>query len=138
MTQSEAEHRAIEIFRERIRERAQRKSEIEDEQSSQASPEEDKKVRGLHTRRLSQNPIEKALSDGWAEEIVSVSSINENTLLDGLLELQGRENNRPIGYATDRDHVIAATVVQWLGSPVGFYFLRGALKEAGYEVNKID
>ena len=97
-----------------------------------------KEVRGLHTRRLSQNPIEKALSDGWAEEIVSVSSINENTLLDGLLELQGRENNRPIGYATQRDHVIAATVVQWLGSPVGFSFLQRALEGAGYEVNKID
>lgn len=98
----------------------------------------EKEARGLHTGRLSQNPIERALSDGWAEEVVSVSPINKNTLLDGLLELQGRENNRPLGYATERDHVIAATVVQWLGSPVGFYFLQRALEGAGYEVKKIN
>lgn len=37
-----------------------------------------------------------------------------------------------------RDAVIAATVVQWLGSNVGFSFLEQALNRAGYVIRRAD
>ena len=35
---------------------------------------------------------------------------------------------------TDRDRKVASTVVQWLGSNVGFAFIQSALQKAGYTV----
>lgn len=35
---------------------------------------------------------------------------------------------------TQRDATVAATMMQWLGSPVGFNFLNKALADAGYKI----
>ena len=37
----------------------------------------------------------------------------------------------PIGDPTERDRIVAATVVQWLGSNVGMGFLQAALDNGG-------
>lgn len=37
--------------------------------------------------------------------------------------------NEPRGEVTARDRVVAATVIQWLGSPVGRCFLRDMLEK---------
>jgi hypothetical protein len=82
---------------------------------------------GLHVHRLKDNEEEKRFADAWA-------TWNR----DGLSTLAALLDPRPwpkpayLGHepspATNRDHVVAATVVQWLGSPVGQSFL----EELGY------
>lgn len=42
------------------------------------------------------------------------------------------------GPPTYRDRVVAATVIQWLGSNVGFAFVETALRKCGYRVSRID
>lgn len=37
----------------------------------------------------------------------------------------------------NRDKVVAATIIQWLGSNVGMEFLASALKKSGYKVSPI-
>lgn len=80
-----------------------------------------KKIVGLNTHRLNSNPEEKAFADAWAKR--NTGRNNLPYLLD----------NRKVhtGYppdVSDRDHVVAATLIQWLGSPVGQAFL----EELGY------
>jgi predicted kinase len=71
--------------------------------------------KGLHTCRFSDNPLEKRFADAWR----NVNSGN-HCLLDYLL---AKDNNRPCGEVTERDAVVAATIIQWLGSPVGQAFI---------------
>lgn len=72
------------------------------------------KHRGLHAHRLKGNPEEKLFATAWARE-------NElGHLLDHLLD--ERFQGRPVE-ATEREAQVAATVIQWLGSPVGQNFL---------------
>jgi hypothetical protein len=82
-----------------------------------ASQEEPAK--GLSAARLKREPEEKRFAKAWEEQ--------EN-LLDYLL---ATENNKPVT-PSYRDKVVAATVVQWLGSPVGQSFLEGL----GYKKGK--
>ena len=80
-----------------------------------------KKIQGLHPYRFRKNPEEKRFAKKWIE-----SNKHDRTL--AYLLLVGDQNIRPPEPA-DRDHTIAATVIQWLGSSVGQFFLR----ELGYE-----
>ena len=36
----------------------------------------------------------------------------------------------------ERDRIVAATVIQWLGSNVGFGFLEEALRKCGYRIER--
>jgi hypothetical protein len=64
---------------------------------------------GLNRHRLAQHALEKAFADRWEKEA-------PNTL--GYL----------IGDVyTPRDEEVAATIIQWLGSPVGQWFIRDVL-----------
>ncbi len=79
------------------------------------------KVTGLHTHRFGDNPEEKRFAKAWERF--------DGANLDYLLQC-----GEPLhlGYpppATDRERVVAATVIQWLGSPVG----QGFLRDLGYE-----
>jgi hypothetical protein len=77
------------------------------------------KIKGLHTYRFQDNPEEKAFAEAWEEQHLG--------------------NGRHLGYLLSktqdpevpsfRDELVAATVIQWLGSPVGQIFLRNL----GYE-----
>lgn len=79
--------------------------------------------RGRATYRLQDNPKEKAFADHWKKL---------NDTYKGTLEyLLAEDNNCPWGEMTDRDAEVAATVIQWLGSPVGQNFLRDVREACG-------
>jgi len=82
------------------------------------------KNKGLHQHRFNQNPLEKKFAAAWEKEN-TLNSVGNN-LLDYLLA----KDNRPDQQCEvrPRDRVVAATVIQWLGSPVGQYFLKDLLK----------
>lgn len=64
--------------------------------------------RGRNTHRLLSNPIERQVAEIWAKD-------NEKGQTLGRLLAQD--------YPSDRDYQVAATVIQWLGSPVGQSFV---------------
>ena len=75
------------------------------------------KVRGLNSHRLEYNPIENAFAEAWEQQ---------NTIGGTLAYLlSGPENVR--SDVSERDEAVAATVIQWLGSPVGQCFLEDVL-----------
>lgn len=83
-----------------------------------------KKPIGLHPHRLKDNPEEKRFADAWAETCHLGSTL-------AYLLWEGDQRGRP-PEPSDRDHAVAATVIQWLGSPVGQSWLAGL----GYERKK--
>lgn len=69
---------------------------------------------------------ERAFAEKWAEE-------NSRTYNHGILELLLRRSADP------REASLAATVIQWLGTHVGWSFVCECIKAAGYsEPRKID
>jgi len=80
------------------------------------------KNQGLQTHRFANNPEEKRFADAWSE----MNRISRN--LDYLLDVK-HDDQHFVDPASDRDRVVAATVIQWLGSPVG----QGFLRDLGYE-----
>lgn len=77
-------------------------------------------VKSLNEHRLSQNPLEQIYLEEWKK----IRSRNLPYILEG---------NRPTYEFTERDEVVAATVIQWLGSPVGQGFVRTVLDRAKEE-----
>lgn len=73
------------------------------------------KNKGLHQYRFNNNPMEKKFAKAWEED-------NERGRT--LEYLMAKDPNRPNEEVTSRDREVAATVIQWLGSPVGQGFLR--------------
>jgi len=82
-----------------------------------------KRTKGLHEHRFRDNPEERRFAEAWAEHNTCGSTLAY--LLD---PAHGTGPGRP-PEPDDRDKVVAATVIQWLGSPVGQCFLR----DLGYE-----
>lgn len=81
------------------------------------------KNKGLHTHRFKGNPEERRFAEAWEEQ-------NRHCLtLPYLLDPEHGCGIRRPPDPSDRDREVAATVVQWLGSPVGRSFLR----DLGYE-----
>ena len=100
---------------------------------------------GLHAFRLSpnaDNPREVAFATQWDYEI------EHHDILKTLLEVPATDDDPegehcmwcgkakyPLGREpTERDRIIAATLMQWLGSNVGLSFVREALNRVGYDV----
>ena len=73
------------------------------------------KHHGVSRHRLLQNPLEQKFADGWEK-------MAPTTL--GYL-LCGQDSN--FHDYTERDAEVAATMIQWLGSPVGESFVREIL-----------
>lgn len=88
--------------------------------------------KGRSFHRTKREPIEAALAAAW-ERRNRADSFNNLTTLDWLAHGDG---SQCLVRATQQEATLAATVIQWLGSPVGFSFLREALSAAGYEVAK--
>lgn len=68
---------------------------------------------GIHVHRLPGNPLEKVFAECWSK------------LADGYLEtlLYGPNKDSEEDYNLQRDAIVSATLIQWLGSPVGQGFL---------------
>lgn len=77
-----------------------------------------KPVTGLHTHRFADNPEEKRFAEAYAAKMGRRN-------LEWLLSCGG-EVPAPL---SERDETVAATMIQWLGSPVG----QGFLRDLGYE-----
>lgn len=79
------------------------------------------KNKGLHTHRFRREPDEEAAAVEWEKT---------NRLSRTLDHLLGDGQKPAIPSARDRE--VAATVIQWLGSPVG----QGFLEDLGYTKSK--
>ena len=100
---------------------------------------------GWKTNRLTYDPndIENALSSHWREENVKNYGLNQG---QGILQnlfftatknpLSIFDGSYRIMKISNRDRLVAATVIQWLGTNVGFCFLSEALKKAGFTITK--
>ncbi len=78
---------------------------------------------GLHTHRFKDNPEEKRFADAWTTENERGHILAH--LLDPHHGTGGRRPPEP-----ERPYqIVAATVMQWLGSSVG----QGFLRDLGYE-----
>ena len=79
---------------------------------------------GLYGYRFDDNPEERRFAEAWDQCFGVWSAMGNHVhVLDSLMSPEGYPEARP-KQATKRDHLVAATVVQWLGSPVGQCFLR--------------
>lgn len=78
---------------------------------------------GLHQYRFQTNPLEEKFAEDW--EKLNTRPHSGNCLVDSIVS---KDWNNP-NYATDREIEICASVIQWLGSPVGQKFLL----EVGFE-----
>lgn len=79
------------------------------------------------------NPRERSLAEDWNK--INTSDPLGWSLLDHLLDENEDPtlnfgSNRIVKGCSERDHLIAATVVQWLGSNVGQGFLERATAKA--------
>lgn len=107
-----------------------------------------KQPRGLNAYRLKpgrDNPRESAFAAQWKQEneycdilrsLMRVPCSGDDPkrmcVLDGCPT--SRYVKFPIGQPTQRDRIIAATVIQWLGSNVGMSFIIEAFRRCGYAV----
>lgn len=101
---------------------------------------------GWKTNRLEYDPhdIENAFSSIWQKHNIKERGINygNGILQDLFFESSGNPLsvfNPTVKHLkiNNRDRLIVATVIQWLGTNVGFCFLREVLKKAGYNIVKI-
>ena len=95
---------------------------------------------GLHAKRVNEhNPREAAFAEAWAEHdrlhllenLLIVNCDPETPGAQARFGGVGGHFVEPVGRATDRDRVIVATVIQWLGSNIGISFLEEALGKFG-------
>lgn len=93
---------------------------------------------GINKKRLEHNEREKAFHDQWQQENAPVSGVNHG---HGILQDLFIESDSPFGFTrkaveliNDRDRMIVATVIQWLGSNCGMCFLGEALERFGARI----
>jgi hypothetical protein len=100
-------------------------------------------VAGLHAYRLTDkafNRIEVAFAKQWAAKSQSsdiVKFIMEVPSESGEAVVGAFGAQRvvfPIGKTKPRDRILAATIIQWLGTPCGFCFLEESRARCGYRV----
>jgi len=78
-----------------------------------------KRHRGMHFNRTKREPLERALAVAWQQQ----QEAHETSTINYLL---AKDNHPRDGEVSDRDRLVAATVIQWLGSNVGQRFLAEA------------
>jgi hypothetical protein len=75
---------------------------------------------------------EFAFAVTWADQNTPVRDTLQMLYMAGTVGIQNRMINERDITTTDRE--LAARLMQWLGSPVGFDYLTEALDVAGYEI----
>ena len=91
--------------------------------------------------RVEFNDLEKVFSEHWQKENKKRAGINYGWgILQDLffkqIGLGCLQRPKCMLVITNRDRLIAATVIQWLGTNVGFCFLNEVLRKAGYSIVK--
>ena len=91
---------------------------------------------GIMYYRTEKMERERAFAEAWAKRAAEGAA--DGDLLDQLLIAQRRSTaiDERLIAPSPRERAIVATVIQWLGSPVGWAFLADALKAAGYRLEK--
>ena len=84
------------------------------------------KNKGLSQHRFKRNPLEKRFAEEWEK----INTAPFETL--GYLKTSNGKYLAP----SDREREKAATIIQWLGSPVGQNFIKDVM--GGVRKNRID
>jgi hypothetical protein len=94
---------------------------------------------GIMWERTKTNNREAAFSEEWYEhnKIKTFMNWGYGALQDLFIDRDKMDRKIFIYEITKNDRVIVATVIQWLGTNIGFSFLERALKRCGYEIVKI-
>lgn len=79
------------------------------------------KFTGANIHRTETNPKERVFANAWQEQNKWKYSMLE--------QLLSADSSKTPAQVSLRDEMIAVTVIQWLGSPVGLCFLRDVLAE---------
>jgi len=95
---------------------------------------------GLFSERINHNEREKAFHDQWLKENIETYGVNYGFGI--LQDLFFQSSGNPMGLMAskclerinERDRMIVATVIQWLGSNVGMGFLNEALRQFGARI----
>jgi hypothetical protein len=92
------------------------------------------KNRGDFHERTKYNPLEKAFADHWeVQNNTRTSSYHGVGLLQALFHSAGHEH-----HVTASERFVVATVVQWLGTNVGFGFLMSVLRKSNMRIVDVD
>lgn len=103
--------------------------------------------RGLHHRRTEDNCLagerERWFSTTWEQRCRLKLETTGNDTPQTLMFVTNKNNPDPEARRcafrlTTRDRVIIATIIQWLGTSVGWAFLERALQRCGYRIVKDD
>jgi hypothetical protein len=100
---------------------------------------------GLHANRLDPkcgNPREVAFAEQWVQEHAYSNLLSTLFVVPCVPGTPGAIYTHSFGHAvfplgvepTERDRIVAATLMQWLGSNCGMSFLREALDRVGYRI----
>lgn len=97
--------------------------------------------KGYKWERINSNPREKAFYEQWLKENEPRPGLNfgQGILQDLFIE-RGEDSpftKKWITEITNRDRMIAATVIQWLGTNCGMAFLYDALKRFGARIEEV-
>lgn len=82
---------------------------------------------------------ERAIAETWNAENEHQDIVQQSCMHPATNPLGGyMDGRKPVYVVTERERIIVATVIQWLGSNVGWCFVEDALRAAGYKLVKID
>ena len=92
-------------------------------------------------KRTAHNPRERVIAAMWQKECRRDASVNSGLgIAQGLLTKASEYFFQPHGgfvaVLGNREAMIAATMIQWLGTNVGMCFVTEALRRMGYKVEK--
>lgn len=98
--------------------------------------------KGLHFLRTKWSGVSGIRENAFAERWLKENDPPYSNILQQLMFVQDRGASKvldryiskPAFKISARDAKIVATVVQWLGTNIGFNFLQMALEAAGYEI----
>lgn len=100
--------------------------------------------RGLHSRRLKylkgNGERERAFARHWMKRRECLGHLLRpyppaNVKFKDMTQRELDEFHSPV-FVTKRDSEVASTIIQWLGSNVGFCFLEQVLRSLGYKLVK--
>lgn len=93
---------------------------------------------GFYTNRLEfdKHDLENSFSKKWKEEQKRKNINHGHGILQDLFinKSASISKNNVATKITDRDRLIVATVIQWLGTNCGTFFLNEVMSDAGYRM----